>query len=58
MFGTGTMVGAPMWQDDTHFLVHKVVPPGGYQIHRVDAVTLQVVNLTPNWPGSNEYPAT
>jgi Tol biopolymer transport system component len=57
VFGTGTLVGAPVWVDATHFLVHKVVPPGGFQIHRVDAVTLGVTNLTPNWPGSNEYPA-
>ena len=50
-------VGAPVWVDATHFLVHKVVPPGGFQIHRVDAVSLVATNLTPNWPGSNEYPA-
>jgi len=57
VFGTGTMVGAPVWIDATHFLVHKVVPPGGFQIHKVDAVSLTVTNLTPNWPGSQEYPA-
>jgi hypothetical protein len=57
VFGVGTLVGGPMWVDATHFVVHKVVPPGGFQIHRVDAVTLAVTNLTPNWPGSQEYPA-
>jgi hypothetical protein len=47
-----------MWVDDTHVVVHEVVPPGGDQIHRVDAVSLAVADLTPNWPGSNEYPAS
>jgi hypothetical protein len=47
-----------MWVDDTHGVVHEVVPPGGDQIHRVDAVSLAVADLTPNWPGSNEYPAS
>jgi len=57
VFGVGTTVGAPSWTGSTTLVAHRVVSPGGFQLHRIDVVSGAVTNIAPNHPGSNEYPS-